>query len=81
MLTNTGNPSKLPASEKQELGITNKLPTSLEQAVEALEHDVKLEQALSPGLVKHYISMKKAEQEMLNDMPEAERRVWLIERY
>lgn len=36
---------------------------------------------LSPGLVHHYTTMKKAEQEMLDEMPEKERRVWLIKRY
>ncbi|KAK4540874.1 hypothetical protein LTR36_008816 [Oleoguttula mirabilis] len=75
------NPTKLSALQKHELGITQRLPTSIEQAVEALEQDLTLAQALAPGLVHHYVSIKRAEQEMLDGMPELERRVFLIERY
>ena len=75
------NPTKLSSEEKEALGITRKLPTSLKQSVEAADGDTELEQAMSPGVLKHYISMKKAEQEMLNEMPEKDRRVWLMERY
>lgn len=75
------NPTKLSAGQKRDLGITQQLPTSIEQAVEALEQNHGLAQALAPGLVHHYISMKRAEQEMLAEMPEKERRVFLIERY
>lgn len=81
MLNQTGNPSKLTADQRQDLGITTKLPTSISQALEALENDERLQMALSPGLAKHFIAMKKAEQDMLSDMPEAERTVWLIEWY
>lgn len=67
--------------QKRALGITKKLPTSLSEALAALEGDQELEKALAPGLVHHYISMKKAEQEMLNSMPVNDRRVFLMERY
>ena len=75
------NPTKLSAEQKEELGITKKLPSSIEQALEAAGNDAELEQAMTPGMLKHYVTMKKAEQEMLNAMPEDERRVWLMERY
>ena len=76
-----GNPKKFSDNQKQELGITRRLPTTLQQALQALKDDADLSNALAPGLVHHYLSMKEAEQEMLDAMPEAERRVWLIERY
>ncbi|KAK3700183.1 hypothetical protein LTR37_016062 [Vermiconidia calcicola] len=75
------NPTKLSAQEKEEHGITTTLPRSLDEAIEAAEQDSELEQAMSPGMLKHFLAMKKAEQEMLNEMPEKERRVWLMERY
>ena len=77
----TGNPSKLSTEQKEELGITTTLPKSLEQSIEAAENDTELEQAMSPGILKHFLAMKKSEQEMLNQMSEKDRRVWLIERY
>lgn len=82
MLTcNTENPTKLSSDEKEELGVTKKLPTSIQEAVEAAEKDSELEQALTPGVLKHYIAMKMAEQVMLSEMPEEKRKVWLMERY
>lgn len=76
-----GNPSKLSTEEREELGITKKLPTSIEQALEAAQKDKVLEEALEPPIYNHYLAMKKAEQDMLNQMPEKERRIWLVERY
>lgn len=58
-----------------------KLPTSLGEAVKAAEDDEVLMYAMNVLIFKHYIAMKKAEQEMLYAMPENERRVWLMERY
>lgn len=75
------NPSKLSDSQRTELGIMKMLPTSIEDAVEALEMDAEVAGAMSEGMVKHYLTMKKAEQNMLNEMLEHERRIWLIERY
>ena len=49
--------------------------------MKAAENDAELEREMSPGMFRHYIAMKKCEQEMLNKMSEKERRVWLIERY
>ena len=81
LISFTGNPSKLSEKELEDLGITKKLPTSIEQAIEAAEHDTELDQALTPGVLQHYLAMKKAEQEMLNAMNDKERRVWLMEHY
>ncbi|KAK3112866.1 hypothetical protein LTR53_010388 [Teratosphaeriaceae sp. CCFEE 6253] len=76
-----GNPSTLSDEQKTELGITQKLPTSLDQALEALQQDEELASALRPGVVAHYLAMKGAEQKMLNIMPQHERKRWLMERY
>ncbi|KAK4998348.1 hypothetical protein LTR28_013706, partial [Elasticomyces elasticus] len=75
------NPNKLDEASRILLGITNRMPTDLETALKALEADEALRNELGSGLVNDYIVMKRAEQKMLEDMPEDRRRVWLIERY
>jgi glutamine synthetase len=77
----TGNPTKLTADEKRELGISRRMPITIQQATDALDGDDDLQRTLNPGLVKHYVAMKRAEQEMLEGMSDRDRRVWLIERY
>ena len=76
-----GNPTALSDEQKAELGITRRIPSSLDQAVEALQQDAGLAEALRPGVVSHYLAMKQAEQKMLNIMPQHERKRWLMERY
>jgi len=63
------------------LGISKKLPRAIEESLEAIEGDTALRNALGEEIVRHYIAMKKAEQDMLNEMSESKRRVWLMERY
>jgi glutamine synthetase len=76
-----GNPSKLSESEKEELGIAQNLPKSLADAVTAAENDHDLEALMPEGMLKHFLAMKKDEQEMLNKMEDDERQIWLLERY
>jgi len=76
-----GNPTTLSDEQKNEMGITQRLPTNLDQAIEALQQSGSLADALAPGIVSHYLAMKQAEQKMLNLMPQHERKRWLIERY
>lgn len=76
-----GNPSQLSDDERSNLGITEKLPTSLWQSMQALQTDDALRHAVGEHVVDHYLAMKKAEQEMFDQMFEADRHVWLMERY
>jgi glutamine synthetase len=76
-----GNPSRLSEAERSELGIVTRLPTTIEQSLGSLEGDKTLRDALGTQVVTHFVTMKTAEQEMLNVMSESERRVWLMERY
>lgn len=77
----TRNPSKLSVGEREELGISQRLPATIHEAVSAASEDDALAQVMSRGMLKHYLAMKREEQEMLNSMGDAERRTWLIERY
>jgi glutamine synthetase len=77
----TMNPSQLSAEQRQAYGVTQKMPTRVEESLIALDGDGELREMLADGLVYDYIAMKKSELKMLEDMPEGERRVFLIERY
>lgn len=57
------------------------LPRSINEAMNALGSDSPLKEALAEDLVKNFLIMKKAEQEMLDKMGDEERRIWLVERY
>ncbi|KAM0717420.1 hypothetical protein Q7P37_007272 [Cladosporium fusiforme] len=75
------NPSQLTESDRASLGISEKLPITIEQSLAALEEDESLIKVIGSDVVNHYVAMKKAELEMLGAMPEHERHVWLMERY
>jgi glutamine synthetase len=80
-LTVADNPSLLSDAELKDLGLAHRLPTTIEQSMEALDRDTVLRDAIGSNVVDHYLAMKRAEQDMLNAMSEGERRVWLMERY
>ena len=61
--------------------MSKRLPKTIEESLGESEGDNTLREALGDEVVGHYVAMKKAEQEMLNQMSESERRVWLMERY
>lgn len=75
------NPSGLDDAGRAHYGVTRRMPGSLEEAVEALKGDGALREVLEQEVVSGYLVMKEAEQRMLGGMGEAERRVFLIERY
>ncbi|KAF2702631.1 developmental protein-like protein fluG [Pleomassaria siparia CBS 279.74] len=75
------NPALLTEEQRTSYGITSKMPSSVEEALERLGKDEELTEVLAEGLVSDYLAMKQSEQKMLGNMSEAERRVWLIERY
>lgn len=75
------NPASLHDEERAQYGVTQRLPASFEEALDALKRDGQLGEALDQNMVRDYIVMKESEQRMLADMGDAERRVFLIERY
>ena len=77
----SGNPSRLSDAELSDLGFAHRLPTTIEQSMDALDGDVELRDAIGPHVVDHYLAMKRAEQAMLDAMSGSERRVWLMDRY
>jgi glutamine synthetase len=77
----TTNPAHLTDAQLEELGITEKMPTSLEQSLQELERDDMLRRFVNPRLIDDYVVMKMAEKEMLDEMDEKERHAWLVGRY
>lgn len=75
------DPSGLTELQRKELGITEMLPQSLEEALEVLEADKDLTNILHPDAVKRYIDTKNAEIAFLAPMSPEERRAWILERY
>ncbi len=75
------DPATLTERERDELGISERLPRSIDEALECLRLDTQLREILGGAVVDTYMIVKKAEGEMLLQMEPAKRRNWLIERY
>ena len=75
------DPSTLSANEREELGIREQFPKSIEEALRYLEADEQLGEILSRSVVETYLTVKRAESEMLQKMEPAKKRSFLIERY
>ena len=75
------DPSKITTKEREELGISEKFPKSISEALSCLEADEQLRHILSEAVVSTYLTVKRAESEMLQKMEAEKRRNWLIERY
>lgn len=75
------DPSTLPAKVREDLGIRQKFPGSLGEALDCLMADKGLEGILGQAAVGNYVTVKKEESAMLEDMDPEKRRHWLIERY
>lgn len=75
------NPSGLAEEERLELGVRDKLPSTVAEALVALDRDAVLGEMLAEGLVKDYLRMKRVELRMIEEMGVEGGREWLIERY
>lgn len=76
-----GDPATLTEARRQELGITTRIPSSIGEALAALQSDEELSGRLGKDLVERYVNTKKAEDELLQGMDDKERRIWIMERY
>jgi glutamine synthetase len=75
------NPARLTDTQRAEYGITRRLPKTIEGALESLEKDSSLKEALAKDVAHNFVAMKRAEQDVLGKLTDAERRIWIIERY
>lgn len=75
------DPATLSDKEREKLGITQKLPASVEEALDCLRQDSQFRQVLGFPIVDAYLAVKQAECSMLGAMDPEKRRNWLIARY
>lgn len=75
------DPASLTENDRKELNVSEMLPASVEEALQALEDDQELVDLLSPELVEKYSSVKHFELKFLGSMEDEERRQFLIARY
>ncbi len=75
-----GDPADLPEDERLARGILP-LPTSLGEAIAALERDDVLLEALGIDLARSYLAVRRAEWQAMKDMSHAEEVQLLLERY
>ncbi|PLB34836.1 extracellular developmental signal biosynthesis protein FluG [Aspergillus candidus] len=68
-------------TQRQDLGITTRLPTSLQESLDELEKDTALQEVLGKTVVENYLIVKRLEGKRLGAMDAETRRRWLIERY
>ncbi|PGH03641.1 hypothetical protein AJ80_08662 [Polytolypa hystricis UAMH7299] len=71
----------LTPSEREALSITTPMPLVLEGSIAALRKDPALIELMGKDFTSRYIDVRLGEMEMLEDMPDDERRSWLIARY
>ncbi|KAH8785484.1 hypothetical protein F5883DRAFT_535226 [Diaporthe sp. PMI_573] len=75
------DPASLTENDRKELNVSEMLPASVEQALEALEKDEELTELLGTELAEKYTSVKQFELKFLESMEDEERRRFLIARY
>lgn len=73
--------AKMTAEEREQLGIKEEIPASIEEALVCLREDKEIHDALGRGVVDHYLQLKTAEVEMLKGVEPAKRRNWLMNLY
>lgn len=74
-------PAMLSSKAREDLGIWERLPASLQEALEALKEDEDMHRLLGAELVERYMLVKRAEMTILEKMGDDERRTWIMERY
>lgn len=74
-------PARLSVEERKALGVTDRLPATLDESLGALEEDTQMRDLLGDEIISSYIPVKRGEAEFLRAMDDDQRKVWLIARY
>ncbi len=75
------DPAKITPEEREKLGIKEKIPASIEEALGCLREDKEMHDALGRRVVENYLQLKTAELEMLKGIEPTKRRNWLMKLY
>ena len=75
------DPALLTEQEREDLGISERLPRNIGDALSCLRNDARLGEIVGEAAVYTYLLVKEAECAKLEKMDAEKRRHWLIERY
>jgi glutamine synthetase len=75
------DPAQLTDNDRFELGVSEMLPASLPEALDALQADDVLREALGDDFVERYVGVKTAELRLMGSMNDGLRRQWIMARY
>lgn len=75
------DPASLTENDRRELNVTEMLPASVEEALQALREDEVIVELLGPEFVEKYTAVKEFELKVLNEMGQDYRTNWTIDRY
>ena len=73
--------SEISEETRAELGITTRLPNTVEKALDILEGDGVLGEQLGRKLIEDYVATKRTEVDNLKGMDDQKARKWIMERY
>lgn len=76
-----GDPTGIGEEERQKLGITTKLPDTLDKSLKALDKDRILRRSLGYAAVDDYLAVTQSVMQKLRGFGDEKRRVWLMARY
>lgn len=75
------DPAGLSENDQKELNVTQMLPASVEDALQALQDDEVLTGLLGSELVEKYTAVKNFELDFLEELPDEDRKQWIMARY
>lgn len=76
-----GIPAEMTEEQRLELGITTKLPRSIEESIGNLLADTALHQGLGEALVAAYVAVTQEWNQHIQQMEPQSRRKWLLQNY
>jgi len=82
----TGGPCIIPAAqlsddERRRIGLVDSLPYTLDESLDCLEEDGRIQYLMGPLMVSSYLDIKRGEMEFLRAMDAEQRRLYLISMY
>jgi glutamine synthetase len=75
------DPAELTENDRKELRVTEMLPGTVQEALDALRTDGTLVEYLGEELVERYTAVKEAEVNLIEKMDEGQQWQWITERY
>ncbi|KOS20488.1 Protein fluG [Escovopsis weberi] len=77
----TMDPAQLSEQKREVLGIRERIPRSLQEALGALEEDKDMKNWMGGELVERYLAVKRSEGEFLGAMAAGDRKTWIMDRF